>query len=192
MCWTHWDHFTVRPHVPTPDRRGPTLGEGLVACLVVRGIRWIELGQLCGKRPGDACDVAWISLNVRIPQRVNVALGAIETRWLFDHRDQRRRLEIAGLARLHLRIPRLLNHQRQPADFELGTGGDDEIGAARTRDQAGFCLHMMRVLERVGGAVHVHLVAAQLLGECTPFGDGSEDVQSCESGCGPNAERGSE
>ena len=70
---------------------------------------------------------------------MHVAFGAVEARRLFQHRHVARGLEVAGLARLDLRIARLLRDQRQPADLELGAGGDDEIGVARARDQARAC-----------------------------------------------------
>ena len=55
--------------LPARDRRGPALGERLVARLVVRGVRGIELGQRRRQRSGDARDVARIGLDVRIARR---------------------------------------------------------------------------------------------------------------------------
>ena len=123
---------------------------------------------------------------------MNVALGAIEARRLFDHRDQRRRLEITGLSRLHLGIPRLLGHQRQPADLELGAGRDDQIGAAGAGDEARLRFDVMRVLQRVRRGVDLDLVAAQLFDQRAPLRDSGKDVEVGERGCGPNAKRGGE
>ncbi len=56
---------------------------------------------------------------------MHVAFGAIEPRRLVEQGDVRRRLEVSGLARLHLRVAGLLQDQRKPADLELGAGRDD-------------------------------------------------------------------
>src|SRR5258705_8795303 len=109
--------------------------------------------------------------------RMHVTLGAIEARRFAQERNESRRLEVARFSRLHLGVARLLQHQRQPADLELGAGRDDEIGAARARDQARARVDVMRILQRVGRGVHGDLVAAELLGEGTPFGNGREYVE---------------
>ena len=119
---------------------------------------------------------------MRVARSVYVAVGAVEARRLSQHRDQRRRVKVARLARLYARIARLLRHQRQPADLELGAGRDDEVGAARPCDQAGLGLDVMRVLQRVGGDVDVHLVAAQFLRQRAPFGYGCEYVERGQRG----------
>ena len=104
-----------------------------------------------------------------LPPRMHVALGAVEARRLFEQRHLARRLEIARLARLDLRIAGLLQHERQPADLELGAGGDHEIGVARASDEARLRFDAMRILQRVGRGVDLHLVAAELLGRARPI-----------------------
>jgi len=163
--------------VPICHRRTPALRERLVPRLVVRRIRRVELGQAGRERCGDAGDIAWIGLDVGITSRMDIALGAIETHRLFKECRVTRRLEIARLASLDLRIPGLLRDERQPADFELGTGGDDEVRAPRASDETRLGLDMMRVLQRIGCREDLDLVTAQLFGERAPFGHGSENVQ---------------
>ena len=76
-----------------------------------------------------------------------------------------------------LRVARLLQQQRQPADLELGAGADQQVGVARARDQARPGLDLVRVLQRGGGDRHVDLVAAELLRERAPFGLAGEHAQ---------------
>ena len=52
--------------------------------------------------------------------------------------------------------------------FELGAGGDDQVGAARARHQAGLGLDAMHVLQRGGRDVHVDLLAAELVWSSAP------------------------
>ncbi len=112
------------------------VGERLVARLIIGGVFGVELGEPRRERAGDATDIARIGLDVRIARGVDIPFGPVEARRLFEQRHVRRRLEISGLAGLDLRIPGLLGDERQPADFELGSRGDDEVRAARARDQA--------------------------------------------------------
>ena len=106
---------------------------------------------------------------MRIAAGVDIAFGAIEARRLLEERHVGRRLEVPRLARLDRGIARLLRDERQPADFELGAGRDDEIGASCARDKAGLRLDVVRVLQRVGRNVDLDLVATELLRERAPF-----------------------
>ena len=126
---------------------------------------------------------------MRIAAGVHVALGAIEPRRFLEHRHIARRLEIAGLAGLDRRVARLLRDEREPADLELGAGRDDEIGAARPRDEAGLGLDVVRILQRVGRDVDADLVAAQLLRQRAPFGNRGEHAQCRERRAGERGER---
>ena len=114
---------------------------------------------------------------MRVAGGMHVAFGAIESRRLVEQGHERRGLEVAGLPRLDLGIAGLLQHQRQPSDLELGAGGDDEVGAARARDQARLRLDVVRVLQRVGRDVDLDLVAAELVDERAPLGNCRKDVE---------------
>ena len=52
---------------------------------------------------------------------------------------------------------------RQPADFEIGAGADDEVGAPHLGDQARLCLDHVHVLQRGRRDVDIELVAAEFV-----------------------------
>jgi hypothetical protein len=89
----------------------------------------------------------------------------------------RRGFEIAARAALDVGVAGLLDEHRQPAHLELGARRDHEIRAARPRDEARLGLDAMHVLQRRGGDVHVHLVAAQLLRERAPVWRGGQHLE---------------
>ena len=122
------------------------------------------------------------------PARVYVALGAIQAHGLVAQRNEPRRLEVAGLARLNLWIAGLLHDERQPSDLELGAGGNDQIGAARAGDEARLSLHVVRILEPIRGDIHIDLVAAELLHERAPLRNRREDVERAPCGHGGRQE----
>ena len=94
-----------------------------------------------------------------------------------EQRHHARRLEVARLAGLDLRVARLRLQQRQPADLELGAGAHHQVGAARPRDQARPRLDAVRILQRGGRDVDARLVAGELLRERAPLGLAREDVE---------------
>ena len=71
--------------------------------------------------------------------------------------------------------------------LQLGTGGNDGICRAGARDEARPRLDAMRILQRGGRDVDLHLVAAQLLRESAPLWHGRKDAQR-----GVRGKRGSE
>ncbi len=170
-----------RLRLPARDRRAPARVERRIARAIRCRVRGIELGHPRRQRGGDARDVARIGLDVRVALRMHVAFGAIETRRPLDRRDERRRLEIPRLARLHLAVAGLLQHERQPADLELRAGRDDEVRLPRAGDQARLRFDVVRVLQRVGRRVDAHVVAAELLRERAPFGNRREYRQRREA-----------
>ena len=87
----------------------------------------------------------------------------------FDHVNA-----IAEHARPDARLPDQL---RQPADLEIGSGTDGQVGAADFRDQARLCLDLVHVLQRRGRHVDVDLVAAQFLQQRPPLGLAGEYAQ---------------
>jgi hypothetical protein len=148
-----------------------------VARLVIRGIGRVEIRQTGGERCSHARDVARVELDVRIAGRMHVAVGTVEPQRLLEHADEGRRFQIAGLARLHAGIASLPQDQRQPAHFQLGAGGNHQVGVARPCDQAGFRLDVMRILQGVRRSVDLDLIAAEFLGEGCPFRNAGKNVE---------------
>jgi hypothetical protein len=163
--------------------RCPAAEKGLVARLVDSGIGGIEFGEPCRQRCCHACDVARIGLDVWIAARMHIAVGTIEASRFLEHPHVLRSFEIARFSRLHPGISRLLQHQRQPADFEFSAGRDNKVGTACTGDQTRPCFNVMRVLQGVGGRVNLDLFTAQFFGQCAPFGYAGENVQHGERRC---------
>ena len=163
--------------LPARNRRAQARGEGLPAGLIGGGIGRIDLGQPLRQRLADLEQIARIGLDVRIAGRMHVALGAVEQRRRLAHDDVARRLEVAGLARLHAGVARFAQDQRQPADLEFGAGGDDQIGVARTRDQRGPGVDAVRVLQAAGRGMDVDALAADLPGQRRPLGNRREHLQ---------------
>ena len=83
------------------------------------------------------------------PAAVHIAVGAIEPRGLVEQGHERRGLEVTAAVPAAPRISSLLQHERQPADLELGAGRDDEVCVSRARDEAGLRLDVMRILRAV-------------------------------------------
>ena len=176
-------HALERRRLLLPVARSPRSSDRRTPCSAPGSTRrWRDRARPAARRAAPATRAmlrgsVWMC---GLPPRVDVAFGAVEARRLFEQRHVARRLEVARLARLDLRIAGLLRHERQPADLELGAGRDDEVGAARARDEARLRLDVMRVLQRVGRGVDVDLVAAQLLRERAPFGHRGEHVERGE------------
>jgi hypothetical protein len=72
---------------------------------------------------------------------MDVSHGAIDRRGHLQQVHQRRRLEIAGAARLDLGVARVLQQHGHPADLKIGAGRDHQIRGARARHQAWLGVH---------------------------------------------------
>ncbi len=68
-------------------------------------------------------------------------------------------------------------HHRQPADLQLGAGGDQEVGAAGAGDQRGPGIDAVRILQGGGGDEDLHLVTADFPRQGAPFGHRGEDLE---------------
>ena len=84
-------------------------------------------------------------------------------------------------AGLHLVVPRRLQQHRKPAHFQFRAGAHQQIGLAHFRDETGPRLDAMRILQRIGCLIDIHLVTAEFLDERGPFGDAGENIQ-CGTG----------
>ena len=162
---------------PTRDVRLPTPGKSLEAGTIGGRIRGVELLHPCGQRLADLEQVARVGLDVRIAFGMDIAIGTIGPRRHVEQGDKARSLEIPGLTRLDAGVARLAQHQRQPAALQLGAGGDDQVGTARTGDQRWPGLDAVRILQAVGGGEDRHLVATDFLGQGAPLGHGGEDIE---------------
>jgi len=105
-----------------------------------------------------------------------VRTRAIDLRGHVDERHRGHGFEVSRRPRLDPPVARFLQQHRQPAGFELGTVGDQQVGGAGARDEARLGLDRMHVLQRARGAVHVDLVAAEFGRERRPVGRRGEHL----------------
>jgi hypothetical protein len=96
---------------------------------------------------------------------MHVTVGAIDNSGNVEAIDLRRRLEIPRPPGLDGRIAGIAQHQRQPADFQIGAHRDDQPRLPGLRQQRRLGLDAVRILESVGRAINLDLVAADFLGQ---------------------------
>ena len=110
---------------------------------------------------------------------MNVTFAAVEPRRDFQPRHQGSGFQVARLSRRYLCVARLLQQNRQPADLEFQPGADQQVGVARSGDQAGPGFDPVRVLQRGSGGIDVRFFAGKLLGERRPFRFAGEHIEGC-------------
>jgi hypothetical protein len=100
---------------------------------------------------------------VRITERVNIALrtGDLPGRHLKDLRLERR-VDIAISSNLDLSIATLLDQRRQPADFEITTDEDEQVGLLEFKDETRFRLDEVRILVSPGNRIDSNAIPADL------------------------------
>ena len=107
---------------------------------------------------------------MRIAERVNIALRAVDPSGSVEAQDETTGLEVAVATGHHAPIVRLLQQGGKPADFELCAAANYEVGLSDPRDQAGSCLDVMRILQRGSGGIGLDEITADLLCQRRPLG----------------------
>ena len=162
--------------LPSLDCRLPARQKRREPRLVNIGVRRVDLRKARGQRIGHLGDVARIEMDVRIAARMDVAHRAIDDLGNLDARDELRGFQVTRRPGLDSRVAGLREKQRQPADFEIRAGTQQEVGRARSRNQAGTRLDAMRILQCRGGRVDRDPIAADLVRKRRPFGLAGQDV----------------
>ena len=109
------------------DRRLKFLVVRFVKC----GVRRIERGKRLRDMLRDRLGDDRIDSEMRIAKRMHVARGARDVRRHVHETDALRRLHASRFADLDLRVPRVLQKRRQPAELELCAAVDQHIGVAQ-------------------------------------------------------------
>src|SRR4029079_9116247 len=97
------------------------------ATLKISRCRAVELPQPIYERLRYTQDVVWIEMNVRIAERMDVALRPVNRGRYLEASHEVCGHEVAGLTRLQFRIARSLQQHRQPADLEVRAAADQQI-----------------------------------------------------------------
>jgi hypothetical protein len=146
----------------------------------------VDLAETLAQRLGDAFDVSRVQVYMGIALRMYIALRAIDARRNLDAAHVFSRQEISRVTGLDFRIAGATQQKRQPADFEVRAGTDNEIRAPHRSDQAWSCLQSMRVLECRQRDRYVGIVAGKFLYQRAPFGFAGENLERIRrSGRGP-------
>src|SRR5207248_2521588 len=82
---------------------------------------------------------------MRIAERVNITGRAGHVCRHIHQANSLRRLDATGLADLDLRIARVLQERRQPADFEFGAAIDQNVRIAQRNDETWTRVHEVRI-----------------------------------------------
>ncbi len=154
--------------VPLGSRRLPALLKVLTPPRVVRRVGRIDQDEAGTESFRDDRNVARVEGYVRVAERMDVAHGAVHRRRHFEQVHERRRFEVPGAAGLDLRVTRILQQHRHPANLEIRSSGHDQIRRACTRYETRLCIDSVYVLERAGRRVDVDLVAAQVRDQRSP------------------------
>src|SRR5216683_370924 len=188
------DDFTagVGFHVGEPFLIGlfePLFEIGVALC-EIRGIVGTHLAELVGNALGDAQAVFGIEPIVRIAEGVDVAFGASDhARGNFKNFGETRSVEIARSADLDFGICGLRDQRRQPADFELETDNNEEVGALELEEETGLGVNEVGILIAAGDGFHFDSVAADFLRESGEIGGSGDDLNLAGSASGQRPER---
>ena len=100
---------------------------------------------------------AYIYLSAEISP--DIAFAAIDSVRQFDAAYEICCQQVARAAGLYRRIAGPAQQQREPADLEIGTGADQQIGASHRRDQTRLRFQPVRILVCRGGRCDLRRVA---------------------------------
>ena len=114
---------------------------------------------------------------MRIAERVHVAGRAGHVRRHVHQANALRSLDASRFADFDLRIARVLQERRQPADLQLGAAVDQHIGVAQLNDEARTRIDEVRILGRFRQDADVDFVAADFAGERAEIRQGGDDVE---------------
>ena len=105
----------------------PVLLKLFAARPVVTGVIRVQLCHAGAQRAGNRQEIARVGLNMRVAFRMNVAHRSVNRRWHVQHPHIRTGLQITGLAALNRGVVGVSQQHRQPARFQPGAGGNEQI-----------------------------------------------------------------
>src|SRR6267154_4400432 len=162
----HDDRYALewrRLLLPARDRRLPAFEERFAARTVALRIRGVDLRHALFEHQRNPGDIARIGVDVGIAAGMEVSERSVDDFRDFQLADVLRGFEVTRTPELDTRVPALREQQRNPADFQLRTGTDQQVGGADAGDQAGTRFDAVRVLQCGRCKIDRYLVSAQLL-----------------------------
>ncbi len=166
------DEFTSqnsRPVLPGHNGFPPAFKEIRSPLPVALGIGRIQLRHSPSQGLRNDEYIVRIDLYMRVALWMHIALGPINTGRHIQARHEAAGLEVANIARSHVRIVGLAQQLGQPADFKFSSRTNQQVGLAKLGDQAGTRLDVVGILQGMGGAVSFDQVAAYFHRQGFPF-----------------------
>ena len=122
-----------------------------------------------------------------IAERVHVAGRARHIRRHVHQANSLRSLHAARFAQLDLRVARILQERRQPADLQLRAAIDQHIRAPQLHDETRARIDKVRILRRFGQDRNADVIAANFARERAKIGQSGDDVDfRLRRKCGEN------
>jgi len=152
--------------------------EARVAVLEIRPPLGSQRTEPVGDEAGDAYAVERVEQVVRVAERVDIAVRAVDgARRHFHRHDGLRRIDKPRLAGQQLRVARLPEQQRRVAGLELEPHLYEGIGLVQQGDETRARLDEVGVLGAFGEAADRDRIAPHGLGEAAEVRDGGADLQ---------------
>ena len=95
----------------------------------------------------------------------------------FEDLGELRSIEISVCSTLNSPISGLRDQWRQPADFQVETYTDEQVGIPQFQQEARLGFHEVGILISLGYRLHIDSIASDFLRESCQIGRGGDDVE---------------
>ena len=136
-----------------------------------------EAGQAVGDRARDVFGEHGIEIDVRVPHRVLIAEGAVDTRRHVERIHVHGAVDVAGRVAENLRVARRLQPRRQERMLRLEADEHDRVGAVQGDGEARLHRHGVDVLDPGREAFDFDEVAADVLRDVGEIGNRRDDAE---------------
>ena len=148
--------------LPRGDLRVEHGVEVIETGLVGRRSVGIDAGETLGDRLRHLLAAHRIHAEVRIAERVQLALRAVLAGRHLERLDVHRGVDVPGARRQDLRVARHFEQRGQEGVLETEPVHDDRVGAIELRDEARLHRDLVRILVALRDRDHLDAVAADL------------------------------
>ena len=102
----------------------------------------------------------------------------------FEDLGELRSVEISVCSALNSPVAGLRDQWRQPANFQVETHTDEQVGVPQFQQEAGFGLDEMRILISPGDRLHIDSITSDLLRQSGQIGGRGDDNELLGKGKG--------